>query len=158
MAAQNSSNSLPPANGSISWLSEASKVQASISAVSPHVSLNPDTDNIGASDGTTGETAALTSALSKCTIHIGKAATRTASIPDTEKKRINDAMLRADNDILIIVKASVALATGQTPSGKMATTDRAEPTAKDFAKCLEGLLLTTAGAGPGATLNSKRIK
>ena len=120
----------------------------------PGFEQNPVTDNIGASDGTTGETTALTPALSKFTLHTDEAANRTSSIPDAEKKRINDAMSRADNDnpvphsVLIIVKASVALATGQAPNGRMATTNRADPTSKVFAKFLEGLLLTAAGCGP----------
>ena len=75
-------------------------------------------------------------------------------------------MSRADNDnpvphsVQITVKASVALATGQASTGKMAKTNRADPTSKVFAKFLEALLLTAAKCGPGATgtFNFKRIK
>ena len=108
--------------------------------------------DIGASDGTTGETEALTTTLSDFSRHTDKAANRTASISDTEKKRINDAMSRADNEnivphsILITVKAYVALATGQTASGKMATTNRANPVSRGFAKFLENLVLTAVGS------------
>ena len=116
------------------------------------------------SDGTTGETAALTAALSNFSIHADKVANRTESLPETEKKRIKAAMARADNQntvphsIMITVKASVALATGQVPSGKMAKNHRADPLSKDFASYLETLLLTAAGSGAGATFKFKRLK
>ena len=105
-AATESAGAPPSANDSISWLSQAVKVQSSILTDNPQISSPPGsaqnadtvTDNIGASDGTTGETAALTSALSKFSIHTDEAANRTSAIPDAEKKRINDAMFRADND------------------------------------------------------------
>ena len=175
------------------WLSEAAQTQARISAAAPEDSLpaeNSDDDiDIGASDGSTGETELLTTALSAFSLHTDKAANRTSSIPDIEKKRINDAMSRTDvshstinywaptstskkvfslpppcNDnpvphsILITVKASVALATGQAANGKMAKTNRADPNSRGFMKFLEGVLLTAAGSGAGATFLFKRIK
>ena len=85
-----------------------------------------------------------------------QAAIRTQSLPDIEKKRINDAMLRADiqnevpHSILITVKPSAALATGQAANGKMTTKARADPLSRDFAKYLEDLLLTTTGSSSGA--------
>ena len=65
-------------------------------------------------------------------------------------------MLRADNQnevphsIMVTVKASVALATGQAASGKMAQKARADPLSRNFAKYLEDLLLTAAGSSGGA--------
>ena len=71
-------------------------------------------------------------------------------------------MSRAENDnpvphsILITVKASVVLATGQATSRKMATTNRADPMSKNFAKYLEELVLIAAGSGAGATFKFSR--
>ena len=111
-----------------------------------------------ASNGTTGETEALTAVLSDFSLHSVMAAKRTASLPDIEKrKRINAPMSCADgqNDIphsiLITVKASVALATGQAANGKMATTNRADPLSKD-------LVLTATENGAGATYKFSRLK
>ena len=172
-AAQNSSQSLPPSNGPKPWLSEASLVQDSISDANLQATfvfppgsnhIDDDIDNDGASDGTTGEAESLTEALSKFTIHAGKALTRASSISDAEKKRINGAMLRADDNnpvphsIRVTVKASVALAAGLAGNGRMAKTHRADPNSKDFLRYIQTLLLTAAGAGPGATFNFKRLK
>ena len=93
-------------------------------------------------DGTTGETEALTVALSDFSLHSDMAANRTTSLPEIEKKRINDAMSRAvsQNDvphsIPTAVKASVALATCQATNGKMASDDRADSLFKDLAEYL----------------------
>ena len=172
-AAQNSTQSLPPPNGPQPWLSEASLAQDSISDANqqaPFVfppgsnQINDGIDNDGASDGTTGEAESLTEALSKFTIHSGKALTRASSISDTEKKRINGAMLRAEDNnpvphsIRVTVKASVALAAGLAGNGKMAKNHRADPNSKDFLKYLQTLLLTAAGAGTGTTFTFKRLK
>ena len=85
-----------PVTGAQPWLSESAQTQARTSAAAAEAASSPvetgeDTD-IGASDGTTGETEALTAALSDFSLHADKAANRTASISDIEKKRINDAM------------------------------------------------------------------
>ena len=111
------------------------------------------------------ETEFLNKALSVFSLHTESAANRTQSLPDVEKKRINDAVLRTDNQnevlhsILITVKASVALATGEAASGKMAQKARVDPLSRVFAKYLENLLLTSAGSSNSAcTFKFTRLK
>ena len=161
-------NKAPPVNGSQPWTSDSARAQASINAAAAEAkaaaAAEADFSNVECSDGTTGETESLTAALSNFSIHTDKVANRAASISATEKKRINGVMARADNQnsvphsILITVKASVALATGQAPSGKMAKTNRADPMSKDFASHIESLVLTAAGSGAGATFKFSRVK
>ena len=153
------------------WSSEAAITQASTTAAdaaeaenSPPVEYVPGADNDMSNDGSN-ETEFLNKALSAFSLHTESAANRTHSLPDIEKKRINDAMLRAfsQNDvphsIMVTVKASVALATGQAASGKMAQKARADPLSREFAKYLENLLLTAAGSSGGAcTFKFTRLK
>ena len=101
VATQNNTQSLPPATGPVPWLSEGAQAQASISAAtaegSPPPAENSDNDiDIGASDGSTGETELLTAALSDFSLHTDEDVARTSSISNIEKKCINDAMSRAD--------------------------------------------------------------
>ena len=116
---------------------------------------DPSADNDMSNAGSN-ETEFLNKALSAFSLHTESAANRTHSLPDIEKKRINDAMLRADSQnevphsIMVTIKASVALATGQAASGKMAQRARVDPLSRDFAKYLEDLLLTAAGSSGGA--------
>jgi len=160
-----SQNTTLPSSATNQWTSEAAQTQASITdaAAAKAAKPSPAEDNLGAdvddadmSNDGSGETEFLNKALSAFSLHTESAANRTQSLPDIEKKRINDAMLRADNQnevphsIMITVKASVALATGQASSGKMAQQARADPLSKDFAKYLEDLLLTAAGSSSGA--------
>ena len=173
MGATQNNTQPSPATGAQPWTSESAKTQTSVSAVAAEASSFPvenavEEFDIDASDGTTGETEApceaLTAALSDFFLHADKAAYRTVSISDAEKKRINDAMSRAENDnpvphsILITVKASVALATCQAASGKLATTNLADSTSKDFARYLEELVITALGSGAGATFKFSRIR
>ena len=155
MGAPQNNTQPSPATSAKPWTSESALTQASFSFADAEAEPSPanlDEEFDMASDGATGETEALTAALSDFSLHSDMAANRTASLPDIEKKRINDAMSRADNQndvphfILITVKASVALATGQAANSKMATNNRADPLSKDFAKYLEDLVLTAAGS------------
>ena len=80
--------------GAKPWTSESALTQESISgadaeAESPPANLDEEFDM--ASDGTTGETEALTTDLSDFSLHSDMAANRTTSLPDIEKKRINGA-------------------------------------------------------------------
>ena len=88
VAAQNNTQILPPANGPVPWLSEAAQTQVS----PPDGHEQSPGDDIGASDGTTGETEALTATISNISLHADEAVTRVSSIPNIEKKHINDAM------------------------------------------------------------------
>ena len=155
-------NNTLPSPTTTQWSSEAAITQASTTAAdaaeaenSPPVEYVPGADNDMSNDGSN-ETEFLNKALSTFSLHTESAANRTHSLPDIEKKRINDAMLRADSQnevphsIMVTVKPSVALATGQAASGKMAQKARADPLSRDFAKYLEDLLLTAAGSSQGA--------
>ena len=118
--------------------------------------------DFGISDGTTDES--LAAALSNFTLHSSEAALRTAAVSKNEKERINDAMHHADgvnptpHAILITVKASVALATGQATGGHMAAKHRADPNSKEFLQYLEELLISVAETVKGATYVFKRLK
>jgi hypothetical protein len=163
-------NNTLPSSATAQWSSEAGRTQASITAAaaeaenSPPAEDDPGADNDMSTDGSN-ETDFLNKALSAFSLHTESAANRTQALPDIEKKRINDAMLRADShnevphSIMITVKASVALATGQAANGKMAQKARADPLSRDFAKYLEDLLLTAAGSSGGAcTFKFSRLR
>ena len=80
-----------PATGANQWTSEAAQTQASISGTDAEAKSSPaedlDEDIDMSSDGNTGETDFLTKALSAFSLHTDKAANRTESLPDIEKKR-----------------------------------------------------------------------